>query len=135
MHFSDGLCNLCRNENENVEHLFIKCEYVKNVWENIEMYLKLYRSELEQLTDFIKIVGILNADNSFEEVNMILGLVRREIWKSRCRDNYDGANEKHRNLIANVHFSIKNHISILLHGKKSKYTSNIERLQKIFGMS
>ena len=90
MSYSDGIqliCTVCKCDNEDIEHLLVDCKHVKEVWSFVETCFMQYNHDLNTLTWFIKIIGILRS--LVEEMNMILGLVRWKIWKCRCKIMYD----------------------------------------------
>ena len=77
-------------------------------------------------------MGILSNYEGCEEINMILSIVRWEIWKSRCKNQYDNVLDKHSNLVNTVLASIKSHIKILLNTKRLKCRETINELQAVF---
>ena len=132
MGFSNGLCVLCGEQIENIEHLLAGCQHVACVWDFIENRIYKYKGKFVSLTNFHKIVGILDKDVGLEEINMILSLVRWEIWKSRCKNQFGELKTKHTNLINEVICSIKRHIDLLSSTKKLGCRWNIKKLQEVF---
>ena len=132
MGYSNGLCVICGNAIENTEHLLVDCGKVNNLWKYIEQKLINYDPICGSFTRFNKIAGILKEDQKFDEINMILGIVRWEIWKSRCRIQYDNDMDKHNSLLKNVIFNIRNHVKVLLQTKRLWCSDNLKRLQYIF---
>ena len=98
----------------------------------MENCIKKFCREIKALTKSMKIVGFLEKHHLTDEINMILGIVRWEIWKSRCKNKYDDGPEKHRNLIRNIVLNIRNHIDVLLQGKTISKRYNLETLLRIF---
>ena len=88
MGYSNGMCVICGEFIENTEHLLVNCRNVDKLWCVVEEKLLLFKPRGDLLTPFNKIVGILKDDHVSEEINMILSIVRWEIWKSRYRSQY-----------------------------------------------
>ena len=40
MNFSNGVCKVCGKEEENLEHMLLKCEGIMNIWNSIETVIK-----------------------------------------------------------------------------------------------
>ena len=132
MGFSNGKCIICGDVIENVEHLLAKCQYVEIIWKEIERKLMKFDSNLKPLSLFNKIVGILNDSNGYEAINMIITIVRWEIWKRRCKKQYGDETIRDMNLLSGIFLSIKRHISILLQTKRIDCRKSIERMRDAF---
>ena len=131
MSYSDGICTVCKSGNENIEHLLVDCKHVEDVWSFVESCFTQYNPDFNTLTRFMKIVGILSKGPLVEEMNMILGLVRWEIWKYRCKIKYDNLSSGQCSLVRSVSLRIKDHVFILLQGLRTIHYENIKRLQEI----
>ena len=82
----------------------------------------------------MKIVGILSEGPLVEEMNMILSLVRWEIWECRCKIKYDNVPTRQCSLVRNVSLRIRDHVFILLQGLRTKYVENILRFKEILNV-
>ena len=131
MGYSNGLCVVCGDVMENTQHLLVDCRYVTHVWKTIENKMLKFEPNCFSFSTFNKIVGILRKGESFEVVNMILGIVRWEIWKSRCRTMYENDKMKHDNILNHVLYSIKCHINTLIKSKGLNGRQQIDKLQRI----
>ena len=132
MGYSNGVCTICNSHNENIEHLIVTCVYLKDVWLFIEKCLMRFCKNINGLTTFMKIVGFLEKVPLADEVNMVLAIVRWEIWKSRCKKKYDDGPEEHINLFRNILRNLKNHIKVLLQGNIISRKHSLEMLLRIF---
>ena len=90
MNFSDGMCKLCMEFNENVEHIIIDCQHVKGIWQNIETLISVILESDTELTRFNIMAGYLIDGFNYGIVNMMLSVARWLIWKRRCIFKYDG---------------------------------------------
>ncbi len=99
MNYSDGICLLCGQEKENISHLLVYCEMVTDIWEDISVMInEVFNIDL-LLNDFHKIVGLLEIGTKNEVINMIISIVRWNIWKRRCDYKYDKTYTKTDSLI------------------------------------
>ena len=80
------LCNLCE---ENVEHLFLKCEKTTELWNNIQQWINIKVPVNLSLTSLMKLLGYLVKDESFWPLNFILMITRKYIfWCSKKGTNF-----------------------------------------------
>ena len=54
--FDNNLCNICKQEEENINHIFSACEVINEFWDGIQENV----SFIPTLTDFNKINGVYN---------------------------------------------------------------------------
>ena len=114
MNFSDGMCKLCMEFNENVEHIIIDCQHVKGIWQNIETLISVILESDTELTRFNIMAGYLIDGFNYGIVNMMLSVARWLIWKRRCIFKYDG---KYINIIGLekwIQQEISEHINVLM---------------------
>ena len=87
MKISNGMCNLCKSQLENLEHLLYDCIFVQGIWKNIfDDILIVFNIKLDKFT---VIVGYLNNSSKSFVTNMILSICRWIIWKRRNLFNYE----------------------------------------------
>lgn len=91
---SNGVCTLCKIQDENILHLFVTCTKIKHVWSQIGLWLSDLVNEPIVLNDQVKCFGMWKEE--LKEVNHIINLVIIEtkwrIWKNRNSVKY--GNEK-----------------------------------------
>ena len=95
-------------------YLLVYCEMVTDIWEDISVMInEVFNIDL-LLNDFHKIVGLLEIGTKNEVINMIISIVRWNIWKRRCDYKYDSTYTKTDSLICKIKNIIRQHIIILV---------------------
>ena len=112
----NNLCTFCNQDVETIEHLFIGCEKVEILWNNIEQWIY---EKCNVMLNFSKHEIIFGKyGKPFIAQNMIVILVKYYIYKNRCRGQQ-------------LHFpSIK--LDIIHYYKMEKYIYHINRKFKQF---
>ena len=80
---NNKMCSFCKAETENIEHLFIGCIKVENLWNDINKWLYEKCSYIINYTKYELLFGKLG--KNCESTNMIVLLVKYYIYKSRCK--------------------------------------------------
>ena len=80
------LCVFCQKENETVIHLFIHCEKVKKIWDNITTWLK-NEFNVQVKIDQENVIMNTVHDNPRNVANFICLLVKHYIYSQRCLGN------------------------------------------------
>lgn len=117
MHFSTGVCVLCKCQEENLEHLLIDCEQVYKAWQEVEYTLRYIADVTEtyfEFTRFNMMVGYLKSGYQYEIMNVILSITRWIIWKRRCIEKYEKSKISLYEMISWIKREIYGHIDILL---------------------
>ena len=88
MNLSNGLCNFCKAETEDIRHLFYACPItnavIRNVQEKINIVLNELYSQNLLLENYHVILGYLDGPKKLRcFVNFCLVLMKWEIWKFR----------------------------------------------------
>ena len=85
MRYSNGLCQCCKAERENLEHLLINCQYRSQVWKLLQKSLKKTFGNDFKISR-TEILGGLFKNHESEKtqiINMCIGITRLHIWKTR----------------------------------------------------
>ena len=114
MSYSDGLCVLCKEDKENLEHILINCKQVNSVWKNIEVLIRQFIDTIS-LDRVIILGGLRQSENSnVSIINMILSITRWMIWKRRCTTKYENEEVTINELEEQIKNEIYCHTNILL---------------------
>jgi len=130
MKYSNGICKMCDNEDENAEHLLYKCTKVFSLWKYTEHVVQTCVNAEYTISDFHKIayMDINYIENSF--INMLLTICRWSIWKRRNINRYEGKYLNEFQSMALLKNELKNHMIILSTGNMSnnntkKYSTKV----------
>ena len=98
MNFSNGLCHFCRNETEDVRHLFALCSVSREVLEllqnKINSIIIRYFACNVTLEPHDMIIGYLHENKIVKTfVNFILHITKWELWKIRYENQRFTENE------------------------------------------
>jgi hypothetical protein len=69
MYNDTPLCTFCKNENENIKHLFWQCRFVKDI---IDIYVKTKKNIFPLLTADELIFGFTHASPLSKTINLLL---------------------------------------------------------------
>ena len=83
---STGCCCVCKNGDENLEHLYF-CNGITLVWNEIEMIMRSV-SNVEIKLDHVLVGYVQDEQNNFI-INVLLSISRWEIWKRRNHIRYN----------------------------------------------
>ena len=81
------LCSLCQNDIETIEHLFFNCDLIKDIWRQVESWIK-ERVDLEVKFTIKDIILNTYQVNRPEIINRIILLVRDCIYKKSRKAEY-----------------------------------------------
>ena len=79
----DDRCNICKNEQETLEHTFINCPFTKILWNDIELFLTQKLNHTLKLNVAEKLFGVLDGSKA---LNHILTLTRKHIYFCKQRE-------------------------------------------------
>ena len=77
---SSNLCRLCNQDSESIEHLFLHCNNVIILWNNIKTWLLSKISYNAEWTNVTKVLGYEKQDEHFWPINFILIITRHYIF-------------------------------------------------------
>ena len=80
---SSPICSFCKTEEETLLHLFISCDFVNNIWEQLEMWIYDKTGILMNYSKKEIIFG--KQGRQFVALNMITFVVKLYIYKQRLR--------------------------------------------------
>ena len=133
MKFSDGICCVCNNEIENVDHLLLKCQGIDVVWKYIENIIMKFMKTKIILNEKIILGGILKESFECEVVNLMLSIARYIIWKRRNRIKYEQNILNIDACIKWINYEVKLQIKILLKVKQIvKSKTKVEVLERLY---
>jgi hypothetical protein len=84
MKLSDGMCQLCLFETEDVYHVLYGCIHVKDVWVKVESKIRKYKP------DYTPSYNQLILGNSCIVTNCVLCIGKWNVWKRRNNFIFDG---------------------------------------------
>ncbi len=119
MNFSDGICKLCKKEQENLEHLLIKCNKTNDIWNFVQTILCICGFN-DVLNNFNVMCGIHYDDPNSNIINMILSIVRFIIWKRRNLNRYENEFTDMLKTKKWIISDIRKHVSMLMFTKLVK---------------
>ena len=67
---SSNLCRLCNQDSESIEHLFLHCNNVIILWNNIKIWLLAKISYNAEWTNVTKVLGYEKQDEHFWPINL-----------------------------------------------------------------
>ena len=83
MNLSDGICLLCSDKPENIEHLLFECISLGNIWYKIEKLLETIINKTFEVNQKFVLIGELEKSTENDFINMMLSIIRFTIWKRR----------------------------------------------------
>ena len=80
------LCSFCHSYDEVIKHIFLKCIYVKQLWNHLRLFL-MNDISLSILTPQTAIFGFINGNENsvYEITNHIFLIFKLRVYKSRER--------------------------------------------------
>ncbi|KAM1017221.1 hypothetical protein ACFX13_047544 [Malus domestica] len=80
------LCPICAENEETMEHIILLCPWVTNVWKDGWLRIKINRSSITTLADWVCTVGSQNLGNKevFDKTIEYLAFSFWFIWRARC---------------------------------------------------
>ena len=90
MKLSDGKCHFCKNDLENIQHLFFGCYKIKGIVHEIEvLFLKLGMDDGFRISEEHMILG-LNGNFVLKHIfNTVIFITKWIVWKLRNNVKYD----------------------------------------------
>ena len=80
---SDGVCKLCNEGLENIEHLFVRCPKVGKFWDNVaECIEKSLHCRIIISLETI-VIGLTSDDTNSHVIDMIAFICKWGLWKRR----------------------------------------------------
>ena len=65
-------CRLCQSEEETIQHLFADCEHTKQIWKNLQIWIRSILKINIQLTNYTIIMGYQYQDQNFVPINTVI---------------------------------------------------------------
>ena len=116
MRYSNGLCQCCKAERENLEHLLINCQYRSQVWKLLQKSLKKTFGNDFKISR-TEILGGLFKNYESEKtqiINMCIGITRLHLWKTRNSIKKDDETISFIKCAMSLKHIILDHLNILL---------------------
>ena len=115
---SNGICMCCDgNTIEDIFHLFVECSLYTPVWQYVKRLIFKFTKNSNDITEFHQILGIQKYTAEYLLVNMILGVTRWIIWKSRCRIKYNKDSIVSADITRDLKRSLRIHVDTLRNGR------------------
>ena len=126
--YSKGTCLICRLHIEDLGHMLTDCDFVRPVWRYID---NLFVSLGFPLPSHIqKIVGFIERADIFDLRNVIMSIVRWQIWKRRCSIRYKKDYNSSIPITVQVRYSLKYHFDVLIRSTKYKKRIDLNLVKK-----
>ncbi|KAJ0733709.1 putative reverse transcriptase zinc-binding domain-containing protein [Helianthus annuus] len=99
----DGLCGLCGDIDETVDHLFSGCRIVCGVWDAIASWCKIPRFFVFSLSDVLHITDqLIYPAKKKEIIYGIIIIVCWRIWKARNEKVFNGVDSNIVHIVSDV---------------------------------
>ena len=80
-----NLCNFCKLEAETIEHLFVDCPYVKEIWDAVEdMLLDRFNIPIS-LNKTNILFGKFNTCNTYKVENLLILIIKQYIFTCKYK--------------------------------------------------
>lgn len=111
---SDGICTLCKKENESLTHLFYNCHCAKQVWYKLmplmdNLAMNLMKREITH-TESVALLGYQLLSKNAILLNTLIFETKWYIWKNRCNVKYGKKPSNHALLHKEIHKAVKENI-------------------------
>ena len=87
---NEASCTFCANSPENPQHIFVECDIVTKIWNDIKMWMAKYNILLEVNTNSI-LFGCIEFSTNFQMISFIILITKWYIYKSRCENKKPAA--------------------------------------------
>ena len=130
MKASDGFCDICKVNEENLEHVLFSCNHSRRTWLFVQEVLRATFDENIMVDKTVALSGFREDEVSDEVLfkNMITGITRFHIWKIRNSIKKDGETFTYLKRIHILKAQISQHLDLLM-GSKSIPQCKIQILQ------
>ena len=116
MEISTGCCCICKNGDENLEHLSYFCNGITLVWNELEKIMRSV-SNVEIELNHVLVGSLQNEQNNFI-INVLLSISRWEIWKRRNHIRYNDGDFPIKKLTVKIKWELKTHLQQLARDKQ-----------------
>ena len=117
MNLSDGICKICQSDRENLEHMFVFCKEIEEIWKGITTVILFVEKDFVMNTS-VQLCGYLGDNYHQKFINVILSLTRFEIWKRRNMYRFENVYCTANDTIRKVKIKVKNHCEVLLKSER-----------------
>ena len=133
--YSNGICSVCKQHVEDLDHVFIGCKFVKPVWQYIDNLFAFAGMQVPSYAQ--KIIGFIEIADIFDVRNVIVSIARWQIWKRRCSIRSQKDYNPGISVTMQVKYAMKQHLEILQKSTKYKKKINHDMVEKclVFLMS
>ncbi|XP_022003381.1 uncharacterized protein LOC110900826 [Helianthus annuus] len=91
----DGLCFLCKAENESVDHLFVSCKVVAVIWQRVSRWGRIPNISAFSFKDLLETHKYVNVGETKKKaVQGIIIMASWYLWKARNKSVFSAANVK-----------------------------------------
>ena len=82
-------CDWCHFQKETIEHLFVECHIIKNLWLGIQNILNQKYNFRKSLSTYDILFGINEQENrTVNDVNIIIIQVKFYIWRAKMKKEW-----------------------------------------------
>ena len=113
---STGCCCVCKNGDENLEHLLYFCHGITLVWDEIEKIMRSVSNVEIELHHVL--VGYLQIEQNNFIFNVLLSISRWEIWKRRNHIRYTDGDFSYKEFNCQNQMGAKTHLQLLARDEK-----------------
>ena len=129
---SDGLCKLCNQGLENIEHLFVSCPKLGTFWKHVSSCIEFFLHKPIDIS-FENIILGWSLDNAESHmINMIVFICKWELWKRRNECVFENNHISWEILWKTCKNHVRVHIDTVLKSKIVKIIRvDIDKLQEL----
>ena len=133
MKYSDGICKICKNEAENLDHMLYHCGQLEKLWKYMESLIKQSIFPEFTMTTFDITACFKLQKRESDLINVVLTLCRWTIWKRRNINRYESRLLNYDETVVLLRHEINQHIQMLLNSKyvKNDLTINLEKIIQV----
>ena len=114
MKLSDGICKICNNEIENLEHLLFKCTDLAKIWGVLtELIIESINSNFRIIPFYVQ-AGYFEEHEGAEIINALLTICRWGIWKRRNMNKYEQQLININQCIQSIKSDIRTHMDVMV---------------------
>jgi len=113
---SNGVCKLCTEEQETLDHLLFKCSRTKSVWDKMQGLIQGLIMHTWEINCVHISLGVMDNEINEKEkeiVNMIIFSTKWMLWKNRNENRYEGKQCTIEQLFCRVKQSLKKQILLI----------------------
>ena len=90
LNLSNGLCKICQNDTESIEHLFFECQSIKDIWDMLKNSVRTKTGMDIQLCTLDTILfNVHGMENYSVYINTLISSTLWIIWKRRNKCKFE----------------------------------------------